>query len=56
MKVRIEVDKKIEENEVVIRCSELSEEIENIKIMFDDWRQNKNVDYLHRRPTYKQKY
>ena len=36
MKVRIEVDKKIEENEVVIRCSELSEEIENIKIMFDD--------------------
>ena len=41
MKVRIEVDNKIEENEVVIRCSELSEEIENLKIMFNDILPNK---------------
>ena len=36
MKIRIEVDNKIKENEVIIRCSELSEEVKNIQIMLDD--------------------
>jgi len=36
MKIRIEVDDKINENEVIIRCSELNEEIKNIQIMLHD--------------------
>ena len=36
MKIRIEVDNKISENEVIIRCSELNEDIKNIQIMFHD--------------------
>lgn len=36
MKIRIEVDNKINENEVIIRCSELSEDIKNIQIMLHD--------------------
>lgn len=36
MKIRIEVDNKIKENEVIIRCSKLSEDIKNIQIMLDD--------------------
>ncbi|PRR82029.1 LytTR family DNA-binding domain-containing protein [Clostridium vincentii] len=36
MKIRIEVNNKIKENEVIIRCSELSEDVKNIKIMLDD--------------------
>ncbi len=36
MKIQIEVDNKIKENEVIIRCNELSEEVKNIQIMFDD--------------------
>lgn len=36
MKIRIEVDNKISENEVIIRCSELSEDIKNIQIMLHD--------------------
>lgn len=36
MKIRIEVDNKIKENEVIIRCSELSEDVKNIQIMLDD--------------------
>ncbi|WP_138204096.1 LytTR family DNA-binding domain-containing protein [Haloimpatiens lingqiaonensis] len=35
MKIQIEVDNKIEENEVIIRCSELSEDVKNIQIMLD---------------------
>lgn len=31
MKIRIEVDEKIEEDEVIIRCSELNYEIQNIQ-------------------------
>ena len=41
MKIRIEVDNKINENEVIIKCSELSEEINNIQIMLDDMLSNK---------------
>ena len=36
MKIRIEVDNKISEDEVIIRCSELNEEVKNIQIMFHD--------------------
>ncbi|MFD3157945.1 LytTR family DNA-binding domain-containing protein [Haloimpatiens sp. FM7330] len=36
MKIRIEVDNKIKENEVIIRCSELSQDIKNIQTMLDD--------------------
>ncbi len=36
MKIRIEVDNKIKENEVIIRCSELSEDVKNIQIMLGD--------------------
>ncbi|HEX9025110.1 MAG TPA: LytTR family transcriptional regulator, partial [Clostridium sp.] len=36
MKIQIEVDNKIKENEVIIRCNELSEEVKKIQIMFDD--------------------
>ena len=36
MKIRMEVDNKIKENEVIIRCSELSEEIRNIQSTLDD--------------------
>lgn len=36
MKIRIEINNEIKENEVVIRCSELSEDVENIKTMLED--------------------
>lgn len=36
MKIRIEVDNKINENEVIIRCNELSEDVKSIQIMLDD--------------------
>lgn len=36
MKIRVEVDNKIKENEVIIRCSELSEDVKNIQIMLGD--------------------
>ncbi len=41
MKIRIEVDNKINENEVIIKCSELSEDINNIQIMLDEMLSNK---------------
>ncbi|SDP14177.1 LytTR family DNA-binding domain-containing protein [Clostridium gasigenes] len=36
MKIRIEVDNTIKENEVIIRCSEINEDVKNIQIMLDD--------------------
>lgn len=36
MKIRIELDTKIEEDEVIIRCSELSEEVKNIQVFLED--------------------
>ncbi|MFT8348814.1 LytTR family DNA-binding domain-containing protein [Clostridium saccharoperbutylacetonicum] len=36
MKIRIEVDNKIEENEVIIKCNELNEEVKNIQIVLGD--------------------
>ncbi len=37
MRIRIEEDNTIEEDEVVIRCSEENEEVKNIKAMLDDF-------------------
>ncbi|WP_066875355.1 LytTR family DNA-binding domain-containing protein [Clostridium mediterraneense] len=36
MKIRIELDEKISEDEVIIRCSELSEEVKNIQRVLSD--------------------
>jgi DNA-binding LytR/AlgR family response regulator len=36
MKIRIEVDNKIEENEVIIKCNELNEEVKNIQVVLGD--------------------
>ncbi|MDQ0151148.1 LytTR family DNA-binding domain-containing protein [Eubacterium multiforme] len=36
MKIRIEVDNKIKENEIIIKCSEINKDIENIKVMIED--------------------
>lgn len=36
MKILIELDNKIKENEVIIRCSELNEDVKNIQIMLED--------------------
>jgi DNA-binding LytR/AlgR family response regulator len=36
MKILIEVDNKINEDEVIIRCSELNEDVKNIQIMLHD--------------------
>lgn len=36
MKILIELDNKIKENEIIIRCSELNEDVKNIQVMLDD--------------------
>ncbi len=36
MKIQIEVDKNIKENEVIIRCNELSEEVRNLQVILED--------------------
>lgn len=36
MKIQIEVDEKIEENEVIIRCSKLSDDVKNIQTVLED--------------------
>lgn len=41
MIIRIEVDNKIKQNEVIIRCGEISEEVKNIQIMLGDMLSNK---------------
>ena len=51
MKIRIEVDNKIKENEVVIRCSELSEDVKNIQIMLDDMLSHKKRITFYRGDT-----
>ena len=49
MKIRIEVDNKIKENEVIIRCSELNEEVKNIQIILADiLSQRKQYNFLQR--------
>lgn len=42
MKISIEVDNKIKENEVIIRCSEISKDVKNIQIMLNDMLSHKN--------------
>ena len=36
MKIRVELDNKIEENEVIIKCNELNEEVKNIQIVLGE--------------------
>jgi DNA-binding LytR/AlgR family response regulator len=36
MKIRIEVDNEIRENEIIIRCNELTEEVKNIQSVLGD--------------------
>lgn len=36
MKLRIEVDEKIQEDEIVIKCKEIDSNIENIKKVFSE--------------------
>lgn len=44
MKIRIEVDENIKENEVIIRCNELDEEIKKIqKLLLEIASQNKQM-------------
>jgi len=48
MRIRIEVDNKINENEVIIRCNELSEEVKNIQIILGDMLSNKKGMIFYR--------
>lgn len=44
MKIRIEVDDRIEENEVIVRCNELNDEIKNIqKVLAEILSKNKQI-------------
>ncbi|MBD7912260.1 MULTISPECIES: LytTR family DNA-binding domain-containing protein [Clostridium] len=46
MKIRIELDTKIEEDEVIIRCNELSEEVKNIQVFLEDMlSKKKNITF-----------
>lgn len=36
MKIRVELDNKIKENEVIIKCNELNEEVKNIQIVLGE--------------------
>ncbi len=51
MKIRIEVDNKIKENEVIIRCNELSEEVKNIQILLGDMLSNKKCITFYKGDT-----
>lgn len=44
MRIRIEVDDRIEENEVIVRCSELNDEVKNIqKVLGEVLSQSKQI-------------
>jgi DNA-binding LytR/AlgR family response regulator len=51
MKIRIDVDNKIDENEVIIRCSELSEEVKNIQVMLYDMLLQKKIITFYKGDT-----
>ncbi|EPY2276440.1 LytTR family DNA-binding domain-containing protein [Clostridium sporogenes] len=51
MKISIEVDNEIKENEVIIRCSELSEDVKNIQIMLNDMFSHKKKITFYRGDT-----
>ncbi|GKU27454.1 LytTR family DNA-binding domain-containing protein [Clostridium folliculivorans] len=53
MRIRIEIDNKIEENEVIIKCNQLSEEIKNIQIALDEiLSQNKKIIFYRGETEY----
>ena len=44
MRIRIEVDDRIEENEIIVRCSELNDEVKNIqKLLAEILSQSKQI-------------
>ncbi|MGL4912699.1 MAG: LytTR family DNA-binding domain-containing protein [Romboutsia sp.] len=46
MKIRIEVDERIEENEVIIRCNQLNEDINSIQKLINDMiRKKTNITF-----------
>jgi DNA-binding LytR/AlgR family response regulator len=51
MKIRIEVDNDIKENEVIIRCSELNEEVKNIQIILQEILSQKKAITFYRGET-----
>lgn len=51
MKIRIEVDNKIEENEVIIKCSELSEEVKDVQVFLNDMLSHKKRITFYRGDT-----
>ncbi|KEJ00021.1 DNA-binding protein [Clostridium botulinum A2B7 92] len=51
MKIRIEVDNEIKKDEVIIRCSELSEDVKNIQIMLHDMLLHKKQITFYRDDT-----
>ncbi|GFP75567.1 LytTR family DNA-binding domain-containing protein [Clostridium fungisolvens] len=53
MRIRIEVDNKIEENEVIIRCNELDEDVKSIKNALDEiLSQNKKITFYRGETEY----
>ena len=51
MRIRIEIDNKIAEDEVVIKCSEFSEEIKNIQKVLEELLSNKERMTFYRNDT-----
>lgn len=51
MKILIELDNKIKENEIIIRCSELNEDVKNIQVMLDDMLSCKKQITFHKGDT-----
>lgn len=53
MRIRIEVDEKIEENEVIVRCNELNEDVKNIqKVILDILSQKKQITFYKENKEY----
>jgi len=51
MRIRIEVNNEIKENEIVIRCSDLSEDVKKIKFILEDVLSNKTDIIFYRGDT-----
>ncbi|AFS78962.1 HTH-type transcriptional regulator, LytR family [Gottschalkia acidurici 9a] len=51
MKIRIEIDSKIKESEVIIRCNELSEDVKNIQTILSDMLSHKKHITFYRDDT-----
>ncbi len=54
MKIRIEIDDKIEEDEVIVRCSELNDKVKNIQMILADILEQGNhiTFYKHNKDYY----